>query len=62
VARLEDAAARAGADLRALDANPIDTAWHDRPALPAARVVAHPLARAGQSSEDKRESVGAGLA
>mgnify|MGYP006273456009 FL=1 len=61
VAALTAAAAKAGAELRALETNPIDTAWQDRPALPRARVSVQPLAAAGQSSADKRAAIATSL-
>jgi len=47
-----------GAELRALDANPIDALWQDRPAPPAAPVVAHDVQYAGEASVDKRRRIG----
>ena len=49
------AAAKAGAGLVALDSNPLDAVWGDQPGEPAAEVVPHGLAFAGESSEDKRQ-------
>lgn len=43
-----------------VETNPIDAAWTDRPAPPAAPAVPHPLALAGRSAERKREEI-AGL-
>ena len=61
--RLRAAAARAGANLTAVDANPLDQAWGaDRPAQPQAAVVPHPLAFSGEASSAKRARVGADLA
>lgn len=45
-----------------LDANPVDTVWSDRPAPPAAPAIAHPLAFAGRSAEEKRAEAAAALA
>lgn len=42
VARFEAAAKKAGASLVAVDENPIDLLWSDRPAPPLGRVVLHP--------------------
>ena len=61
VDRLSAAAAKAGAAIKPVSTNPIDTAWHDRPAEPAAKVVPHPIAFAGVSSTEKRESIGDAL-
>lgn len=46
-----------GAQLVAVDANPIDTAWEDRPAPSAAPVAVHDIALAGQSAAQKREVI-----
>ncbi|HTK33946.1 MAG TPA: aminopeptidase P family protein [Caulobacteraceae bacterium] len=62
LARLEQAAARAGARLKAVDANPLDAAWDARPRQPAAPVVPHPLDFAGEDSAAKRARIGASLA
>jgi Xaa-Pro aminopeptidase len=60
--RLSAAAARAGARLKAVDPNPLDSAWGaERPAQPAAAVVPHPLEFAGEASADKRRRVGESL-
>ena len=52
--RLEKALAVRGGELIPLTPNPIDRLWRERPAPPAAPMVAHPLAHAGESSADKR--------
>ena len=62
LARLHLAAARAGAVLKPVEANPVDAAWAGRPAQPAAPVVPHPLAFSGEESASKRARIGAGLA
>jgi Xaa-Pro aminopeptidase len=60
--RLSAAAAKAGAALKPVAANPLDQAWGaDRPAQPSAAVVAHPLEFAGEASAEKRARVGADL-
>jgi Xaa-Pro aminopeptidase len=41
----------------AVDRNPIDAVWADRPASPGAPVQPHPLAYAGRSSEEKRADI-----
>ncbi|MEL7042752.1 MAG: aminopeptidase P family protein [Pseudomonadota bacterium] len=61
VEQLQKAASKAGAVLQALDQNPIDAAWTDRPAQPMAPIVPHAIEFAGQSSDEKRERVGAHL-
>lgn len=63
LARLKDAADKAGAVLTAVNDNPLDQAWgQSRPAQPAAPVVPHPLEFAGEDSPSKRARVGSGLA
>jgi Xaa-Pro aminopeptidase len=53
VERLSKACERAGAKLVAVDDNPIDAIWIDRPAAPLAPVKLHDLKYAGDSSEQK---------
>ncbi|MDB5456577.1 MAG: X-Pro aminopeptidase, partial [Caulobacter sp.] len=61
--RLKAAAAKAGAALKAVAANPLDEAWGQaRPAQPAAPVVPHPVRYAGEESSSKRGRIGASLA
>ncbi|HTI66371.1 MAG TPA: aminopeptidase P family protein [Caulobacteraceae bacterium] len=63
LARLHSAAGRAGATLKAVEANPLDDAWGGvRPAQPAAAVVPHPLEYAGEDSSSKRARIGAAIA
>lgn len=57
VSKLCKAGERAGARIKPLDINPVDTAWTDRPPLPGAPVTAHPLEVAGMSSPDKRATL-----
>lgn len=62
LATLKRAAARAGAELKAVDVNPLDLAWGDaRPAQPAAPVVPHPDHYAGESAASKRQRIGAAI-
>jgi len=49
-----------GAELIAIDTNPIDALWRDQPAMPLGPVRPHPLDYAGKSSADKRAQI-AGL-
>jgi Xaa-Pro aminopeptidase len=49
----------AGLDMVAVDRNPIDTVWTDRPMPPLARAVPHLLRHAGRSAKDKREQIAA---
>ncbi|WP_282009364.1 aminopeptidase P family protein [Brevundimonas aveniformis] len=59
LAHLTRAAQKAGATLKAVEANPIDLAWStDRPAQPQAPVVPHPDDLSGESSESKRHRIG----
>jgi Xaa-Pro aminopeptidase len=58
LARLADAAKDAGVSLVALDANPIDVAWQDRPSEPTAEIVAHPDSFSGETSASKRSRIG----
>ncbi|HEX2726535.1 MAG TPA: aminopeptidase P family protein [Beijerinckiaceae bacterium] len=53
VKKLQQAAGNAGGTLMALDANPVDAIWADRPSPPRAPVCPHPSEHAGESSEDK---------
>ncbi len=56
--RLKAAAAKAGATLKPVAPNPLDTAWGAaRPAQPTAPVVPHPLVYAGEESSAKRARV-----
>lgn len=48
----------AGLTMVAVERNPLDTVWRDRPGAPMAPAVPHPLALAGVSSEDKRAEIG----
>ena len=51
--RFARACAKAGATLAALDGNPIDALWTNRPAPPSAAVTLRPPALAGESTADK---------
>ncbi len=46
-----------GGKLVAVEGNPIDSVWHDRPAPSLAPALVHPTEYAGQSSEAKRSDV-----
>lgn len=52
----------AGVDLVALDSNPVDTVWTDRPQPPRGRAVPHTLDVAGTASAEKRRMIAAKLA
>jgi Xaa-Pro aminopeptidase len=60
--RIRAAADAAGATLVAVERNPVDAIWDDRPAIPAARVEPHPEKFAGESAASKRRRLGEGLA
>ncbi|WP_454644337.1 aminopeptidase P family protein [Bradyrhizobium liaoningense] len=51
--RLSAACAKAGAELVAVDSNPIDTIWQDRPQPPLAPVAVHGLQHAGVTEAEK---------
>ncbi len=51
----------AGCRLVALDRNPLDAVWHDRPAPPATPVAIQPLSHSGKSSADKRGEIAQSL-
>jgi Xaa-Pro aminopeptidase len=59
--KLRKACATAGAELVAVDGNPIDTIWADRPAPPAGKVTLRGLKLAGESAADKLKRVQAEL-
>lgn len=60
--RLEKAVAKRGGRLVALDGNPVDAVWHDRPPSPVAAVAVLDEAYAGQSSAAKRERLASAIA
>ncbi|MCX7588015.1 aminopeptidase P family protein [Phenylobacterium sp. 58.2.17] len=61
--RLKAAAAKAGAELKPVAANPLDEAWGAaRPAQPTAPVIPHALEHAGEESSAKRNRIGQVLA
>jgi Xaa-Pro aminopeptidase len=55
--KLRKACTTAGADLVAVDSNPIDALWNDRPAPPAGPVTLRELKFAGESAVDKLKRV-----
>lgn len=61
VRKFTDAATKAGASLRFLDANLIDAIWTDQPPPPTGAVHPHPDALSGESSGAKRARVAAAL-
>jgi Xaa-Pro aminopeptidase len=60
--KLTEAVKRAGATLVAVEANPIDAIWADRPAPPAGRAFQQPVSLAGEAAADKIARVQAELA
>ncbi len=62
LAGLKKAADKAGATLKPVTNNPLDSAWGDeRPAQPKAKVVPQPLEHAGEDSAAKRARIGEAL-
>ena len=61
VQRYEAIAKTCGARLVALEANPIDAIWLDRPAAPLGAITQHPLKFAGETAERKIARVGKAL-
>jgi len=59
--RLRRACTTVGAELVAVDGNPIDALWSDRPAPPAGRVALRDLNFAGESAADKLKRIRAEL-
>ena len=60
--QLRTAVARAGAELKPVAPNPLDSAWGaHRPAQPKAPVVPHPIEYSGEDSASKRARVGKSL-
>ena len=59
VATFAGAAEKAGASIQAVERNPVDLAWADRPPQPLALVNTHELDFSGLSSQDKRRQVAA---
>ena len=57
-AKARAALAKAGAELVAVDGNPIDAVWADRPAMSDAPLRVYADADAGRSSADKRGAIG----
>jgi len=57
VERLKQAAADAGAELVAVDGNPIDALWRARPAPPSGPVTLRDIKLAGESAADKLKRV-----
>ena len=62
IRKLETLLQEKDASLVALEENPIDRIWSDRPAPPSAPMIVHPDDRAGASIAEKRDSLDARLA
>lgn len=62
VKKLKGAAAKAGFDLVAVDRNPVDAAWKDRPPVPLTPARPHDVKFAGKSSEQKRKEIAGAVA
>jgi Xaa-Pro aminopeptidase len=62
VARYTRAAEKVGAELVAVEDNPVDAVWQDQPPPPLAPVVAHGIEFAGESVADKRHRIACDLA
>jgi len=61
LAKIAQAVKAAGGTLKALDINPIDQSWDDRPPAPRAALSIQPLELAGESHADKRRRIGADI-
>ncbi len=61
-AKLKAACAKAGAALTAVETNPIDTLWTDRPAPPDGPVTLHDIKFAGETAANKLRLIRAELA
>lgn len=55
--RFARAATLAGGSFVAVEQNPIDAVWRDRPAPPLAPVLPHPVEFAGETSEQRRRRI-----
>jgi Xaa-Pro aminopeptidase len=51
----------AGVEMVAVEDNPLDAVWRDRPAPPMEPALPYPLERAGKASAEKREEIAAAL-
>jgi Xaa-Pro aminopeptidase len=57
VRQAAEALAEKGAELVAVESNPVDAVWPDRPAPSAARLIVHPDNYAGRNAADKRQEM-----
>jgi Xaa-Pro aminopeptidase len=55
--RLASACAKAGAELVAVDSNPVDAIWHDRPQPPLAPIAVHGKQYAGIGESEKLQQI-----
>src|SRR5206468_5717800 len=55
--RLAAACAKAGAELAAVDSNPVDTIWHERPAPPLGPVAIQGLQFSGEAEAEKLKRI-----
>jgi Xaa-Pro aminopeptidase len=55
--KLSSACAKAGAELVAVEVNPIDTVWSERPALPLAPITLHGPQFSGETETDKLKRI-----
>lgn len=62
VERLDKACKKAGAELVAVDSNPVDSIWTERPVPPLGPVAIHGLQFAGESESNKLERIRAEIA
>ena len=60
--RFARACQRAGGSFVAVQSNPVDAVWRERPPAPLAPVLPHPVEFAGETSESKRARIAAILA
>ncbi len=60
--KLQKVAEKAGAELVAVEANPLDAVWSDRPGPPTAPVHIHPPELAGRDTVDKLTDIAEALA
>jgi len=61
VERMRNALARVGAELIAVEGNPVDAVWHDQPPAPLGLVSVQPDRFTGKSAADKRAEIAAEL-
>ena len=59
--RYEKASAKSGASLVAVESNPVDAIWADRPAAPCAPITLHPRKLAGVDAAKKLKQIAAAL-